>query len=101
MGGLAISIPEDLPESERFLPSRSCGTWFVTRRELRHLFEDSRDQGREEVLALTKEDIESKSKANGLAKGVVCIQAIWFIASCITRRRYLSTRRICNHLTFC
>ncbi|KAI4087558.1 MAG: hypothetical protein LQ344_006711 [Seirophora lacunosa] len=60
MGGLAISIPEDLPESERFLPSRSCGTWFVTRRELRHLFEDSRDQGREEVLALTKEDIESK-----------------------------------------
>ncbi|KAI4115615.1 MAG: hypothetical protein LQ345_003831 [Seirophora villosa] len=64
----AISIPEDLPESERFLPSRSCGTWFVTRRELRHLFEDSCDQGREEVLALTKEDIESKSKANGLAK---------------------------------
>lgn len=38
---------------------------------------------------LTEEEINAKSKASGLAKALVCIQALWFIATCITRRTYL------------
>ncbi|KAF6239334.1 hypothetical protein HO173_002596 [Letharia columbiana] len=42
--------------------------------------------GRNVIPNLSEEEIESKSKANGLAKALVCIQALWFIAQCLTRR---------------
>ncbi|KAL8984384.1 MAG: hypothetical protein Q9177_004714 [Variospora cf. flavescens] len=60
MGGLAISIPEDLPDSKQFVPSWSCGTWFVKQGGLHLLFNDDRETVKEEILSLSKEDIESK-----------------------------------------
>ncbi|KAL8644022.1 MAG: hypothetical protein Q9226_007979 [Calogaya cf. arnoldii] len=81
MGGLAFSIPADLSESEQFVPSWACGTWFITQTGLWTLLKLDIDQ----VPSLSKEEIKSKSKANGLAKALVCAQAIWFLATCITR----------------
>lgn len=84
MGGIAFTIPENLPESKRFLPSISSETWFVTPRGIRFLLECG--LGNDTVPDLSEEEIQSKSKANGLAKALVCIQALWFIAQCLTRR---------------
>ena len=85
MGGIAFEIPENLPRSKEFLPSNTCGTWFVNPWMIDALSLD--ETGRREVLPnLSKEEIESKSKANGVAKALVCIQALWFIAQCLTRR---------------
>ena len=46
----------------------------------------SQDRDLKEVLPfLTEEEIWDKSKANGLAKTIVCVQAAWFCAQCIAR----------------
>ena len=37
------------------------------------------------VPFLSEDEIWDKSKANGLAKAIVCIQALWFCAQCIIR----------------
>lgn len=86
MGGFAISIPKDLPESESFIPSSSCGNWFITATGLEFLLAVDKDQ----LPALTEAEIKSHSKANGLAKTLVCSQAVWFLASCISRCKYWS-----------
>lgn len=82
MGGLALDIPRDLPESEQFVPDGACGTWFITRDGLINLLKMDKDQ----MPSLAEEEIKSKSKANGLAKALVCAQALWFLAECVTRR---------------
>ena len=84
MGGIAIGTSENISESEKFLPSHLKGTWFVNHNGLKYLL----DQGdnRDIFPNLTEEEIKSKSKANGLTKALVCVQALWFIAQCITRR---------------
>ena len=84
MGGLAFEIPGNLPESKRFLPCHTKETWFVKRGGIRFLV--SHENGHDVVPNFSEEEIKSKSKANGLAKTLVCIQALWFIAQCITRR---------------
>ena len=46
----------------------------------------SQDRDLKEVLPfLTEEEIWDKSKANGLAKTIVCVQAAWFCTQCIAR----------------
>ena len=45
------------------------------------------------VPSITTEDIQDKSKADGFKKFLVCAQAVWFVASCITR--------IANRLPIC
>ena len=46
----------------------------------------SHDKDLREVLPfLTEEEIWDKSKANGLAKTIVCVQAAWFCTQCIAR----------------
>ena len=46
----------------------------------------SKDKDLREVLPfLTEAEIWDKSKANGLAKTIVCIQAAWFCTQCIAR----------------
>ena len=46
----------------------------------------SQDKDLREVLPfLTEEEIWDKSKANGLAKTIVCVQAAWFCTQCIAR----------------
>lgn len=48
----------------------------------------SQDKDLREVLRfLSEEEIWDKSKANGLAKAIVCIQASWFCAQCVGRLR--------------
>ncbi len=88
MGGLAIQIPENLPESKKFLPSDNSETWFLTSDGVRYLLKQ--EITHDNLPDLSKEEIRSKSKANGLAKALVCIQASWFIAQCITRRTFES-----------
>ena len=84
MGGLALRVPQDLPESQAFLPPGIQDFWFITRDGLEILLE--REVGRAILQSISREEIQSKSKANGLAKTLVCIQALWFIAQCVTRR---------------
>lgn len=86
MGGIAFEIPENLPESERFLPSRTVESWFVNHNWIRSLLE--KDIGHELIPDLSEEEIKSKSKASNLAKALVCIQVLWFIAQCFTRRTW-------------
>ena len=86
MGGLAIQIPENLPKFEKFLPLCGSGFWFLTSKGITRFLADE-GNGREEFPDLSYEDIKSKSKANGLAKTLVCFQASWFIAQCLTRRK--------------
>ena len=84
MGGIAFEIPENLTESKKFLPVHLKETWFVGYEAIKRLskYENSRD-----VLPnLSIEEINTKSKANGVSKALVCTQAVWFIAQCITRR---------------
>ena len=87
MGGIAFEIPESLPESKRFLPSNTSETWFLSRDRI-SLLSKVAEKGidRDVFPDLSQEEIESKSKANGLAKALVCVQALWFIAQCLTRR---------------
>ncbi len=82
MGGLAFEIPSS--ESKKFMPSSDKETWFLGPKGIKIL---SRHRDHRGILPnLSEEEIKSKSKANGLGKGLVCIQAIWFVAQCITRR---------------
>ena len=84
MGGFAIHIPEDLREAEKFLPQGSNGRRFITCKGIQLLVEKEDQQ--HELPDITKQEIQSKSKANGLGKALVCIQALWFVAQCLTRR---------------
>ena len=83
MGGIAFEIPEKIPESKKFLPSHRREFLFLSDTLLKYL---SKSDHNEILPDLSEEEIQSKSKANGLAKSLVCIQALWFIAQCITRR---------------
>jgi hypothetical protein len=38
-----------------------------------------------EPLNISKKDLQDKSKANGLAKSLVCFQAFWFCVQCLAR----------------
>ena len=83
MGGLAFEVPEKIPLSKNFFPSHRREISFLSERLTRGLLRS----GHKGLLPnLSEEEIQSKSKANGLAKSLVCIQALWFIAQCITRR---------------
>ena len=84
MGGIAFEIPENIPGSKKFLPSHSNEIWFIGHEGVQLLSEQA--EYRDIVPDLSTKEIESKSKANGLAKTLICIQALWFIAQCITRR---------------
>lgn len=77
MGGFAVDTSEGeevwLPNGSHRATFTPSGLRFLARRELRFL------------PNISKEDIEDKSKANQLAKTVICIQAVWFCVQCIAR----------------
>ena len=85
MGGIAFEISKS--ESEMFLPSKTKEMWFIGSKGIRRLTE--LESGRKVIPNVGEEEIKSKSKANGLAKALVCIQALWFIAQCLTRCKWL------------
>lgn len=86
MGGLAIHISDKLPKTHRFAPPGSDDHWSLTYHGLEILLKGN--DTRDELPNLSEEEIKSKSKANGLAKSLVCLQALWFIAQCLTRCMY-------------
>ena len=83
MGGLAVDVPENLPENQKFLPE-GYEKFFINLKGIRLLSEE--ETMRDEFPDVSEQEIRSKSKANGLGKTLVCIQALWFIAQCLTRR---------------
>lgn len=83
MGGFAIHISDRLPETDRFAPPGSDVHWFLTDGGFEMVLK--LDEARDELPDLSEEEIKSKSKANGLGKSLVCFQALWFIAQCLTR----------------
>ena len=84
MGGFAVHVPKNLPEAERFLPEGDNEGRFITLDGIRLLLEQEFD--RDEFRNVTEQEIHSRSKANGLGKALVCVQALWFVAQCLTRR---------------
>lgn len=84
MGGLAIHIPKNLPESENCLAVDINETWFVNGGGISSLI--NQEPNHNGLKRLSEDEIKSKSKASGLAKTLVCIQALWFISQCLTRR---------------
>ena len=90
MGGYALQIPKDLPEAEKFLPSDTDKIWFLDARFIR--FWADHETQRNELQNLSKEEVKSKSKAGSMAKTLVCVQAMWFIMQCITRRAFDSIK---------
>ena len=49
--------------------------------QLKELYED----GKIDFPTVTEEEIEDRSKADGLAKTIVAVQTVWFILQCIAR----------------
>ena len=49
--------------------------------ELRNLLQE----GKIAFPTITEEEIQDRSKADGLAKGIALLQTTWFIAQCISR----------------
>ena len=77
MGGFAFDSSD---ASEPFLPdSRTRAA--LTADGLRFLLDHEPDL----LPSISKEEIEDKSKADGLKKFLVCVQAGWFCASCVSR----------------
>ncbi|KAK4694739.1 hypothetical protein P7C71_g2896, partial [Lecanoromycetidae sp. Uapishka_2] len=77
MGGFALDSKD---ASETFLPDSQTRA-ALTPAGLRFLLEHEPNA----LPDISAEDINDKSKADGLKKFLVCIQALWFCASCITR----------------
>ena len=96
MGGFAITIPENIPESKRFLPSHRREDWFISTKGLELMLKQ--ENFRSKIPNLSEDDIRTRSKAGGLAKSMVCIQALWFIAQCLTRCKTRSSRNIEHQL---
>ena len=86
MGGIAFEISES--EFEKFFTSKSKEIWFIGDRGIDDLMVT--EDGRKILPDLSEEEIKSKSKANGLTKALVCTQALWFIAQCLTRCKWLT-----------
>lgn len=79
MGGFVFDT-SDVPSGQKFLPGSrervtisSEGVLFLAEHR-RWLIPD-----------ISKAEILDKSNANGLAKAIVCLQAIWFCTQCISR----------------
>ena len=82
MGGYAFDVSNDKkpriwpPEVDRLTPTPLT--------VLKCLISQDKDL-RAVVPFLTEEQIWDKSKANGLAKAIVCFQAAWYCTQCIAR----------------
>jgi len=76
-GGFALDTSA---AKQNFLPDgRTCLTF--TTKSLKRLAKEEPAF----VLDLSKEHIQDKSKANGLAKTLICLQALWFCIQCVSR----------------
>lgn len=83
MGGFAVDVSDHSPPGDRFLPIGSDERWILSLKGLKEWL--GKQDGRGELPNMSEEDIKSKSRANGFAKGLVCVQAGWFCLQCVTR----------------
>ncbi|KAL8996389.1 MAG: hypothetical protein Q9169_004080 [Polycauliona sp. 2 TL-2023] len=84
MGGFAMDVPRNLSPSQEFMPATADEFRFVTPIALEILAHASPN----EVPNLSAKEVASKSKADVLTKILTCVQALWFIAQCLTRRNF-------------
>ena len=82
MGGFVLDVSKD--KQQRLWPRQIDRLTLGSRAVLACLI--SQDKGLRDVLPyLSEDEIWDRSKANGLAKTIVCIQALWFCTQCIVR----------------
>ena len=77
MGGFAV---ESAPKGDMFLPGNPSRL-ILTPAAIRFLA----DKEPALIPNISKEHIHDKSKASGLAKALVCMQASWFCIQCVAR----------------
>lgn len=87
MGGVGIRITEKFHPHQDKTWDVDGETLFLSDSTVETLVE--RDPHAALALMPSKEEIASKSKADGFAKALVCMQALWFLAQCLTRRKCL------------
>ena len=75
-----------LQEVQDFSDDDANEICFLTARGLRLLVQ--MEPRFEWVPLISESDIQTRSKADGLAKALACAQAAWFLAQCITRCAY-------------
>jgi hypothetical protein len=78
MGGFAVDVRD---EKLQFLADRKYRHFTLTPKGFIWLAKCRLDL----IPNLSKADIQDKSKASGLAKTLVCLQALWFCVQCIGR----------------
>jgi hypothetical protein len=78
MGGLAFDTRE---ASGDFLSKTCPPLFFFTPAGTKHLCTEHP----EIFKGITNDNIWDKSKAGGFGKTLVCLQALWFLAQCISR----------------
>lgn len=81
MGGFAVNATDTVSLSHKSSSATLDRFWFLGVRGLRLLMKLNPD----ELPNLSAAEIESKSKANALAKTLVCVQALWFLAQTLSR----------------
>lgn len=77
MGGFAV----DVSDAPYIFPPQKSTTRFLTHKGLKIIIQLAPDL----VPDLMESEIQDKSKANGFAKTLVCIQALWFCTQIIVR----------------
>jgi hypothetical protein len=83
MGGYGLHVPP-LPVGTHFLPNPDDEEYYIiTVKGLEFLSEIP--EALDSIPDLSEADIDSRAKASWIAKSIVCIQALWFCAGCITR----------------
>ena len=98
MGGIAARLytPVEQDNIRFFVPVQkedirdpshaSKGLLFVKESHVHELMSD--EPGDQDILSISEDAIKSRSRANEVAKSIACIQAIWFVAQCLTRRKF-------------
>lgn len=82
MGGFGVRVCK-LSGCQDFSDDDANEVCFLTAQGLKHLVEMESDF--DWVPHISEEEIQTRSKADTLAKSLVCAQAAWFLAQCITR----------------
>ena len=92
MGGIGIRITEDFHPNQKQTWDTDGETLFMNRTTLEALVDT--DLSATLGLMPSMEEIASKSRADGVTKTIICMQAMWFIAQCLTRRKCSTPQRL-------
>ena len=82
-------IPANIPTSARFLPHNEAEIWFLTVFGVANIVK--LEEWKARLPDVSEDEIASKSKADWPMKSFVCVQTLWFMSQCITRRMFQTT----------